>query len=184
MECGCAAVPESIIMYLVLIISVIVLVLLWVVVRGRRTQIHDVTSAQAALVPVDLDAFRNLIDRQQERFLREHLSAPEFRRLQRARNLAVIEYLWRVAHNAGVVLQLGMLARDREESPVRTEGIELMSAAAELRLNCLCALGRALVGVFLPKFSVSLVSLADSYDRVTLRFWEIGRCWKPARMLG
>lgn len=168
-------------MYLIFAISAAVLVLLWVAVRGRSARIRDMRSAQEALVPVDLEAFRNLIDMQQERFLKEHLSGHDFRRVQRARYLAVAEYLWQVANNASVILRLGESARASHEASVEAQGAELTSAAVSVRLYCLVALAQAYAGVLFPGVGVSVGTVADSYDRLTAKLWAIGRSWTPVR---
>src|SRR5690349_3050917 len=117
-------------MYIVLILVAAALILLWRIVRGRSVQIRDVPSAQQAMVPVDLEAFRNLIDIHQERFLRERLPASDFRRVQRARYRATAEYLGHVAANARVMSRLGQAARASHDPAVQTQGTELASAAA------------------------------------------------------
>jgi len=171
-------------MYITLAIVAVVLVLLWTIVRGRSARVHDLASAEAAIAPVDIEAFRNLIDPQQDRFLREHLNAGDFRRLQRARYRAVAEYLAHVAANAGVLLRLGEAARASHDPAVEAQGAELAAAAASLRLYSVMALAQAYAGVLFPGFGVSVGSVADSYDRVTVKFWAIGRAWTPLRSAG
>jgi hypothetical protein len=168
-------------MYLLFAISAAVLILLWFAVRGRNTQVPRLESAEQALVPVDIEAFRNLIDSQQDRFLRQHLPARDFRRVQRARYRAVTEYLWQVADNASVILRLGESARASHEAGVESQGSELATAAIAVRLYCLLALVQAYSGVLFPGVNVSVGAVADSYDRLTAKVWAISRSWTPAR---
>lgn len=168
-------------MYLVFAISAAVLLLLWVAVRGRSAQVRDLRSAQEAIVPVDLEAFRNLIDPQQDRFLREHLGTRDFRRVQRLRYLAVAEYLRQVARNAGVILRVGESARASHEASVVSLGSDLVSAAIAVRLYCLLALAQAYGGVLFPGVGVSVGTVADSYDRLTAKLWAISRSGTPVR---
>ena len=171
-------------MYFALIISAAVLVLLILAVRGRSAPIKDLSSAREAIVPVDLEAFRNLIDLSQERFLRQRLSARDFRRVQRARYRAVAEYLWLVAGNASVIMRLGESARSSHEAAVGSQGSELASAAVTVRLYCLLALTQAYAGALFPGLGVSVGMVADSYDRLTMKLWAIDRAWTPARSAG
>jgi hypothetical protein len=168
-------------MYVIFLISAAVLVLLWVAVRGRSAQVRDLRSAQEDIVPVDLEAFRNLIDPQQDRYLREHLGGRDFRRVQRARSLAVAEYLWQVARNAGVILHVGEFARASHEATVVSQGADLASAAIAVRLYCLLALAQAYGGVLFPGMGVSVGTVADSYDRLTAKLWVISRSGTPVR---
>lgn len=171
-------------MYLLLAISALVMALLWWAVRGRSSQVRNARDAEQALAPVDLDAFRNLIDPQQDRYLREHLGGRDFRRVQRARYLAVAEYLWQVANNASVILRVGESARSSPDAAVGTQGAELVSAAVAVRLYCLLALAQAYAGVLFPGMGVSVGTVADSYDRLTAKLWAIGRSWTPVRSAG
>ena len=166
-------------MTLVFAISGAVLLLLLLAVRRRRAHMLDLKKAEQAILPIDLEAFRNLIDKRQDQFLEEHLSSRDFRRVQRARYLAVSEYLWHVAANAGVILRLGEAARASRDASVERQGAELASAAVSVRLYCMLALAQAYVGYIFPGMAVSVGAVADSYDHLTSKLWVIGRSWKP-----
>ena len=166
-------------MYLLFAISLLAVFLLWTVVRGRSMQVKDPSSAAERIVPVDLEAFRNLIDPQQDRYLRDHLAGREYRRVQRARALATAEYLRQVAHNASVILRVGESARSNREAGVAALGAELVSNAITLRLFSLLALAQAYLSVLLPGLTLSAGSVADGYDRLTAKLWAIGRSWTP-----
>jgi hypothetical protein len=162
-----------------IVISAVVLLVLLLAVRARRKQLIDPQSAVQAIVPIDLEAFRNLIDKRQDQFLRKNLTGRDFRRVQRARYLAVTEYLWHVASNAGVILRLGEAARAAHEASVEKQGAELASAALSVRLYCMLALAQAYSGFLFPGVAVSVGTVADAYDHLTSRLWVIGRSWKP-----
>jgi hypothetical protein len=166
-------------MNLAIFISAAVLLVLLLAVRARRKQWIDPQMAAEAIVPVDLDAFRNLIDKRQDQFLKQHLSGRDFRRVQRARYFAVTEYLWHVAGNAGVILRVGEAARATREAAVEQQGAELASAAVTVRLYCMLALAQAYAGYLFPGVAVSVGAVADSYDHLTSKLWVIGRSWKP-----
>ena len=63
--------------------------------------------------PVDVQALRTLLDRDDEIFLREHVSYRRFCRLKRRRISVTARYVGRVAGNASVVMRLGESARRR-----------------------------------------------------------------------
>lgn len=167
-------------MYLLIAISLLELALLWVVVRGRAAQVTDPVSAGEVLLAVDLGAFRNLIDPVQERFLRRELSRRDYRRVQRARVLAIAVYLRKIAHNASVMLRLGEAARDSHDPVLSAMGAEMASNALSVRLNCLLALAQAYAGVLFPTLGISVGSVVDRYDRLAGTLGSIGRSWTPA----
>ena len=167
-------------MYVLFTLLVGVLLLLWFAVRGRPAEVRSLASAEQSIVPADIEAFRNLIDSQQDRYLRQHLPPRDFRRVQRARYRAVTEYLWHLADNASVILRLGESARASHEAGVESQGSELATAAIAVRLYCLLALAQAYLGILLPGVNVSVGTVADSYDRLTAKVWAIGRSWVPA----
>jgi hypothetical protein len=167
-------------MYLLMAISVLALALMWAAVRGRAAQVKDPRSAGEILLAVDLESFRNLIDPTQDRFLRQRLSRRDFRRVQRARVLAIAGYLRKVAQNASVMLRLGEAARDSNDPALSAMGAELVSRAIDVRLNCLLALAQAYIGVLYPGLGISIASVADRYDRLAGTLRSIGRTWTPA----
>lgn len=166
-------------MNVLIAISATVLLVLLLAVRARRRQAIDPQSAAQAIIPVDLDAFRNLIDKRQDQYLKEQLRRGDFRRVQRARYLAISEYLWHVAANAGVILRVGEAARSSREPSVEKQGAELASAAVAVRMYCMLALAQAYTGYLFPGVAVSVGTVADSYDHLTSKLWVIGRSWKP-----
>lgn len=169
-------------MYLALIVAAVLMVLLALLltVRRRHTEVLDVRSAEEAMVAVDVEAFRNLIDPAQDRFLRSNLTRRDYRRVQRARYLAAAEYLRQVAFNAGIILRLGESVSASHE-PSEVKASELVAAAASVRLHCLMALFHAYAGVLFPGVAVSIATVADSYDRLTMQFWAVGRSLTPIR---
>lgn len=168
-------------MYILFAIIIVVLLLLWSAVRGRRMQVATPEAAEVAIVPVDLDAFRNLSDASQDTYLREHLSPAEYRRVARARFLAVAEYLWKVAHNSRVMLSLAHSGRLSEQSEVEKQSAEMASAAFSLRVFCLLALAQAYAGYVFPGTAVSVGRVADGYDRLTAKLWAMRHTWTPVR---
>lgn len=168
-------------MYITFAVIAAVLLLLWAAVRGRSTQIDSVEAAQQAITPVDIDAFRNLTDASQDRYLQQQLTRPDFRRVQRARSLATADYLWKLASNASVILRVGEFARGSEQERIVQQGAEMASAAVSLRIFCLLGLAQAYAGYVFPGAAVSVGGIADGYDKLTARLWAIRHSWTPVR---
>lgn len=167
-------------MYLLIAISFLALALLWMAVRGRSAEVKDLSSAGALLTQVDIEAFRNLIDPAQDQYLQMRLSAADYRRVQRARALAVAEYLHMVAANASIMLRAGESASESEDAAVAAMGAEMASSAVNLRLKCLLALSKAYAGVIFPGSTVPVIGIVDRYDVLAMRLHAARHSWSAA----
>src|SRR5262249_37055772 len=75
---------------LVACISLLLIIFLF---RGHSQQGGDLDQLAAQLRPIDVNAFRNLIDEREEQFLRKRLPAGLFRSIHRERMFAAAEYV-------------------------------------------------------------------------------------------
>src|SRR2546429_8367388 len=94
-----------------LVLFSLMALLLMYAVRGKTSAVAKLDDLVGRTRPVDIDAFRNLIDPAEEEFLRENLPAGEFRVIQRERLRAAVEYVSCAAHNAAILVRLGESAR-------------------------------------------------------------------------
>ncbi len=81
--------------------AVLSLVVIFYFARSRSLQISEGTSLAGQIQPIDIEAFRNLIDPAEDEYLRRRLSGAEFRTVQRKRLRAMAAYIWTAAQNAG-----------------------------------------------------------------------------------
>ncbi|MGA7684310.1 MAG: hypothetical protein WCC32_12060 [Terriglobales bacterium] len=91
----------------------------------------------AELTPVDLEAFENLTDPEEEHFLRTNLSPTEFRSVQRGRIRAARLYLAALSQNAAVLEAVGKNACSSSDSEIAAAGQELVQRANHLTNSCL-----------------------------------------------
>jgi len=123
---------------------------------------------------VDINAFRNLIDPAEEDFLRHHLPPAEFRKIQRERLQAAVEYISCAAHNAAILLRIGEAAR-RSPDPATAEAAEkLVDHAIRLRLYAFQAIPRLYVGIIFPGWHPSSLRVVESYEQVTRQVVRLG----------
>ena len=99
------------------------------------------------LTPVDVDAFENLIDPEEEEYLKVHLPPREFRRVQRSRIRVAKKYVAVLSRNAGVLMAVGQSARNDPNPENEASGEELVQRAVRLKLWCLLSEVR-LTGAF------------------------------------
>jgi hypothetical protein len=75
---------------ILVLVSLCALVFLTRLVKGRNVVVaYD--ALEKSIHPVDIAAFRNLIDPQEEDFLRANLAAKDFKAIHRERLLAAVD---------------------------------------------------------------------------------------------
>jgi hypothetical protein len=167
----------------VLIIVAAVLSLIFFVLRGlgaTRTP-SEVSELTRQIVPVDLEAFRNLTDPSEEEFLRSNLSPAQFRAIQRERLRASIDYLGGVSRNAGILLQLGQLARGSPDERIAEAGRRLTDDALRTRLYSMMAIGKLGVRYVFPDAALQPGAVIDRYEQVAEEAVRLGRLQHPER---
>jgi hypothetical protein len=148
------------------LISLMALVLMYAV-RGKTSPVAEWDDLIGHTRPVDIDAFRNLIDPAEEDFLRRNLPTGEFRVIQRERLRAAVEYVSCAAHNAAVLVRLGEAARASSDPKIAQAGRQLLDSALRLRLYALLSMIRLYLGIAFPGAHLSAGSLADNYQHLS-----------------
>ena len=165
-----------------MISSVIVVVLAVVIVfsaigtaaafRARSRKVSENPSRR--LRAVDVEAFRNLIDPAEEEFLRSRLPAADFRRIQRERLGAAVEYISGAASNAAVLLRLAETARHSSDPGTVECAEKLIEEATRLRLYAFQAIPRLYLAMLFPSRRTSPVRIAESYEQMTQQVVSLG----------
>jgi hypothetical protein len=171
-------------MIVTLIFLVIGLVVLTAVVyfaKTHRAQSASLDKLALGLRPVDVDAFRTLIDEREEEFLRGRLPGHEFRSIMRQRKLAAIEYIWCAAKNAGILIRLGEAARQDPDPTVAGAAEKLYDNALRLRLYAIQAVPRLFLGMLIPGVRIGPCPIAESYDVMTRQAVTLGCLQYPNR---
>ena len=172
-----------IITVILVMFALLALLALVAVARGRSEQITDIAALEGKLRPVDVLAFSNLIDSDEEEFLRKNLSATIFRTVQRERIRAAVEYVECVAQNAAVLLRLGEAARTSADPEIATAGRELLELALKIRIYCLSAEIKLRARMVLPGVRVSPEAVSNSYENLTGIVSRLGRLQHRSRGL-
>ena len=130
--------------------------------------------------PVDLDAFRNLASAEDEDYLRASLPGRDFRRVQRMRMRAALEYVGWAAHNSSLLIRLGESGRQSPDPEVAHAGAELANKALQMRLLCLAAGAAIIARIVFPELRVSVASICERYAETRERVVSLGRMESPA----
>ena len=119
------------------------------------------------LSPVDLQAFRNLMDPQEVDFLRVNLSPKDFRRIQRLRLRAAAVYISAISQNAGRLLVVGRSVSAHPDSDIAAAGLDVVHRALQLKLWCSLSLLKLHATSLFPTLLSPSSRIADRYLDVT-----------------
>jgi hypothetical protein len=163
------------------VISLLFLLFLVRLAKGQGFGSYSVGDARANLRPVDIRAFRNLVDPSEQEYLRSHLPPPDFKAVQRERLRAAAGYIACASHNAAVLVKMGEAARRSADPTVVEAGDKLVDSAIRLRLFAFQARGKLYLGILLPGRRISSLGLAESYERMTVQGFQLGRLQSAGR---
>ena len=117
--------------------------------------------------PVDIDAFRNLVDPKEDGFLRANLRPREFRAIQRERARSAMDYIHNTTHNAAYLLRLGEAAAQDSDPRIALAGRQLVDSALRLRAYALLSRSQLCLRLVLPGAQFSYGKLADNYQHLS-----------------
>ena len=102
--------------------------------HGHAEAISNIDQLSGRTKPIDIIAFRNLVDPSETDFLRRNLPARDFRSVHRERTYAAAEYVQRIAHNAAVLLRLGQAARTNPDPEIARAAQAMVERALAVRM--------------------------------------------------
>jgi len=160
--------------------AVLALVLILGVTISRSLQITTLDRLAPPVEPIDVEAFRNLVDASENAYLQRQLPAPEFRRVQRERLRAAAAYVRAAGRNAAVLITIGQAAALAGDPKTAEAARELVDSALLLRRNAAFALLRIYVGLAWPTAGLSAAPVLLGYERLSGRAMLLGRLQNPA----
>jgi hypothetical protein len=170
-----------IITLILVLAGLVALGLLVHIARKRASTARSPETLARRIQPVDIEAFRNLVDLAEEEYLRTHLAPSQFRAVQRQRLRAAVEYVACAARNAEIMVNLGEAARRSSEVAVADAGAKLVDSAVRLRMFALRARAKLYVGILFPGVHISPAGLPESYERMNGIVLLLGRLQQPDR---
>ena len=130
--------------------------------------------------PIDLEAFRNLINPAEDEYLRRRLPPAEFRMVRRARLQAMAAYVQVAARNATVLVGVGEAALASGDPRVAEAAQQLVNHALLLRRNTTVALARIYLALVYPGSGFAAVRVIDRYEQLSGSAMLLGRLQNPA----
>ena len=116
--------------------------------RGGGSPAFD--DARAMLNSLDIQAFRNLVNPEEEDFLRSSLPADQFRTIRRERAWAALAYVRTLSQIALEFSRFGHAMRNSSDPRLAELGRQIVNSAVSLRLRALEASARLFVAVAFP----------------------------------
>lgn len=138
--------------------------------RGDRLQIE----------PIDIEAFRNLVDPREDEYLRRRLPTAEYHTVQRKRLRAAAAYIQAAGRNAAVLTLIGQAALSAADSSTAEAARQLVDNALLLRRNAMLAWLRIYIALAWPNSAQSAGSIVHGYERLNGCAMLLGRLQNPA----
>jgi hypothetical protein len=116
----------------------------------------------------DVDAFRNLVDPNEETFLRDNLPLKKFREIKRQRARTALIYTHEIDRAALALAQYGQAARTNSDSAMAASIVKLTDNAYRLRMKNVWTKVRLWTDIVLPDLQTkTLPGVIAEYERVS-----------------
>jgi hypothetical protein len=170
-------------MILVIIIVIAAALALGIILRLAVTQSLQAkrnANLAGSIRPIDIAAFRNLINPAEDEYLRRLLPANRFRRVRRERLRAMAAYVHMAADNASVLVRVGEAALAGGDERVAGAAHKLVNDALVLRRNSTVALARIYMALAWPNSGFAAVRVVERYEQLSGAAMLLGRLQNPA----
>jgi len=145
----------------------------------RSLQARENAGVVATIHPIDIEAFRNLINPAEDDYLRRHLPSPQFHVVRRERLRAMAAYVQVAATNATVLVRVGQGALASGDPRVLDAAQQVVNDALLLRRNTTVALVRIYLALAWPNSDFAAVRVVDRYEQLSGAAMLLGRLQNP-----
>lgn len=163
---------------LLVVFAVITLLVILRVSVSRSLQHRN--ASLPGIEPIDVEAFRNLVNPTEDEYLHRRLPAAEFRRVQRERLRAAAAYIRVAGRNATVLVAVGQAAMAVSDQRTAEAARQLVDSALLLRRNTTFALMRISLALAWPSVGLSATPVLSGYERLNSSAMLLGRLQNPA----
>lgn len=145
-----------------------------------RQQLSPRPNLAKEIQPIDIEAFRNLVDPSETNYLRTRLSFWEFQSVQRERLLAMLAYVSTVHRNAAFLIAIGNRALSAADPSTVEAAHQLVDNAMLLRRNAFFALVQIRAAWLWPSSRLAATQIFHGYIRLNGSAMLLGRLQHPA----
>ncbi len=161
------------------IAAALALVFIFGVTVSRSLQVSAGTTLAGQILPIDVEAFRNLIDPAEDEYLRRRLPSAEFRAVRRERLLATAAYVKAAGRNAAFLVRIGQSALQATDAQTTEAARQLVNDALLLRRNAAIALMRIYIALAWPNGGLLASPILDGYQQMSGSAMLLGRLQNP-----
>jgi hypothetical protein len=162
------------------IAAVLALSLILRIAVKQAIQAKSSANLAGAIRPIDIHAFRNLIDPAEDDYLRRRLPPAQFRVVRRERLRAMAAYAQVAGQNAAVLVRMGAAALASGDPRIAEAAHQLVNDALLLRRNTTVAMARIYWALAWPNSGFAAVRVVDRYEQVSSTAMLLGRLQNPA----
>ena len=164
----------------IVIAAAIALAIILQIAVSRSLQTSRTGGLAPRIQPIDVEAFRNLVDPAEDDYLRLRLPPPQFRHVRRQRLLAMAAYVKAAGRNADVLMRIGHAALASPDARAVQAAQQLVSEAVLLRRNAALSLAKIYVAMAWPNSGLVASHVADGYEHLSGSAMLLGRLQNPA----
>jgi len=165
---------------ILVVAAALALIFILGVTLSRSLQISAGASLASQIRPIDIEAFRNLVNPAEDDYLRRRLPAYEFRLVRRERLRAMAAYVRTAGNNAAVLVHLGQAALSASDAPTVEAARRLVDNALLLRRNAALALLRIYIALAWPNSGLAAAPVLREYEQLSGSAMLLGRLQSPA----
>jgi hypothetical protein len=129
--------------------------------------------------PVDVEAFRNLVNPAEDDHLRRRLPPAEFRQVRRERLRAAAAYVLVARRNAVILARSGRAAENSNQPQTVEAAARLVDQARRLKRNTSVALFRIYVALAWPNDGLAAAPVLEGYRSLSGTAMLLGRLQNP-----
>lgn len=163
-----------------LIVAVVALLMILGITVSRSLQASASSNLARKIEPLDIEAFRNLVNPVENEYLRRRLPPGEFRKVQRERLRAAAAYIRVAGRNAAVLVTIGQAALNTQDAATVEAASQLVDNALLLRRNATAALLRIYAALLWPQSADAGTPILYGYEQLSGRAMLLGRLQNPA----
>jgi hypothetical protein len=165
---------------ILVIAAALALIFILGVAFSRSLQISAGASLANQIHPIDVEAFRTLVDPAEDDYLRRRLPAAEFRLVRRERLRAMAAYVQTAGRNAAVLVRMGQAALTSANPDTAEAARRLVDNALLLRRNAAFALLRIYLALAWPNSGLAATPILHGYEQLNGSAMLLGRLQNPA----
>jgi hypothetical protein len=149
-----------------IVIAILLVAVFTYIAASRKVDSLNVDKARSSMTSLDMEAFRNLVDPEEDAFLQSCLPTDQFRAIKRERAWAALAYARALSQVALEFSRFGHALRHSPDPSLADLGREVASGAIHLRILALKATGRLFIAATFPELPQrSPRSLFEQYGR-------------------